>query len=60
MDIMKLEQIKQEALEKKIPIILDDTLEYMDSLFLEKSINKILEIGTATRIFFNMFFKVFI
>ena len=60
MDIIKLEQIKKKALEEKIPIIMDDTLEYLDSLFLGKNINKILEIGTATRIFFNMFFKIFI
>ena len=60
MNDKKLEQIKKKALEEKIPIIMDDTLEYLDSLFLSKNINKILEIGTATRIFCYMFFKIFI
>ena len=60
MNNIKLNQIKQKALEEKIPIIMDDTLQYLDSLFLGKNIDKILEIGTATRIFFYMFFKIFI
>ena len=60
MNNIKLNQIKQKALEEKIPIIMDDTLQYLDSLFLGKNIDKILEIGTATRIFFYMFFEIFI
>ena len=60
MNNIKLNQIKQKALEEKIPIIMNDTLKYLDSLFLGKNIDKILEIGTATRIFFYMFFKIFI
>ena len=42
-----LENIKQKALENHIPIIMDDTLEVIDKILLEKRPEKILEIGTA-------------
>lgn len=45
MDIF--EQIKQEALENHIPIIMDDTLEVIASYLEKEPPNKILEIGTA-------------
>ena len=47
MNIIELEKIKQKALENHIPIIMDDTLEYIYELYKNKSINSILEIGTA-------------
>ena len=47
MNKIELEKIKQKALEDKIPIIMDDTLEVVDRLLTEKKPLKILEIGTA-------------
>ena len=43
----ELKNIKQKALEEKIPIIMDDTLEVISKILKEKSPLKILEIGTA-------------
>ena len=43
----ELEKIKIKALEDHIPIIMDDTLDYIYKLFKNKKINSILEIGTA-------------
>lgn len=59
MDSIKFNEIKEKALKEHIPIIMDDTLEYLDSIFLKDKKEKILEIGTAVRIFCNMFFKIF-
>ena len=59
MNEKELEKIKQKALEEHIPIIMDDTLEVIDKIFEEVKPKKILEIGTAVRIFSNMFFKIF-
>ena len=42
-----IEEIKQKALEKHIPIIMDDTLEVVGKILDEVKPNKILEIGTA-------------
>lgn len=47
MNKIELEKIKQRALEDKIPIIMDDTLEVVDKILTEKKPLKILEIGTA-------------
>ena len=52
----KLKQIKQKALEEKIPIIMDDTLSEIESKMSETKPKQILEIGTATRVLCNMFF----
>ncbi len=60
MDRTKFEEIKKKALEDHIPIIMDETLEFLDNMLLDKDKENILEIGTAVRIFFNMFFKIFI
>jgi len=43
----ELEKIKKKALEDKIPIIMDDTLDVIDRLLTEKKPKRILEIGTA-------------
>ncbi len=43
----ELKNIKKKALEEKIPIIMDDTLEVISKILKEKSPLKILEIGTA-------------
>ena len=43
----QLNKIKEKALEDHIPIIMDDTLEYIYQLYENKSISSILEIGTA-------------
>ena len=59
MNQIELEKIKQEALEEHIPIIMDDTLEVIENLLKNKKITKILEIGTAVRLFCNLFFKIF-
>ena len=50
------EKIKQKALDEHIPIIMDETLDYLDNMFKDANINNILEIGTAVRIFCNLFF----
>lgn len=43
----ELEKIKKKALEDKVPIIMDDTLEAVAKILSEIKPNKILEIGTA-------------
>ena len=47
MNINELEKIKEKALQNHIPIIMDDTLETINSLLSNMKINRILEIGTA-------------
>ena len=47
MNKLELDKIKKIALEEHIPIIMDDTLEYIYKLYGSKKINSILEIGTA-------------
>ena len=47
MNYNELKIIKEKALEEHIPIIMDDTLEYIYKLYKSKKINSILEIGTA-------------
>ena len=47
MNKVELEKIKQKALEDKVPIIMDDTLEVVAKILTEIKPNKILEIGTA-------------
>lgn len=55
----ELQKIKVKALEENIPIIMDDTLETLDKILMEMNLNKILEIGSAVRVFCYMFYKVF-
>ena len=47
MNIEELNKIKEKALEDHIPIIMDDTLEVIEDYLKEKSVERILEIGTA-------------
>ena len=47
MNKVELEKIKKKALEDKVPIIMDDTLEVVAKILTEIKPNKILEIGTA-------------
>lgn len=47
MNLEELENVKINALENHIPIVMDDTLEVISKILKEKSPNKILEIGTA-------------
>ena len=54
MNKTELQKIKLKALEEHIPIIMDDTLEVIQKILIENKPNKILEIGTAVRIFSNM------
>ena len=44
---MNLDEIKNEALENHIPIIMDDTLEVIEKVMIKNKPKKILEIGTA-------------
>ena len=44
---IELKKIKEKALEEHVPIIMDDTLEYIYNLYENKPISSILEIGTA-------------
>ena len=57
MNRKELEKIKQKALEEHIPIIMDETLEVMKKYLLNKRPERILEIGTAVRIFCDVFYK---
>ncbi|MBR3249155.1 MAG: O-methyltransferase [Clostridia bacterium] len=43
----KLKEIKEDALKRHIPIIMDDTLEVIDKILIQEKPEKILEIGTA-------------
>lgn len=47
MNSVELEKIKKKALEDKVPIIMDDTLEVVAKILTEIKPNKILEIGTV-------------
>lgn len=47
MNKRNLEKIKEKALQNNIPIIMDDTLEVLESILRKKEITDILEIGTA-------------
>ena len=47
MNKIKLDKIKKKALEEHIPIIMDDTLDYIYKIYDDKKIDSILEIGTA-------------
>ena len=47
MNELELEKIKEKALENHIPIIMDDTLEVIAKILIEKKPKRILEIGTA-------------
>lgn len=57
MNILELQKIKQKALEEHIPIIMDETLDAMKKYLLNKRPERILEIGTAVRIFCDVFYK---
>jgi len=59
MNKQELEKIKKKALEDHIPIIMDETLETIAKYLSEKKPEKILEIGTAVRLFSNLFYQVF-
>lgn len=47
MNSKELKSIKEKALENHVPIIMDDTLEYIYNLYKNQKISSILEIGTA-------------
>ena len=47
MNKVELAKIKEKALEEHIPIIMDDTLDVIAKILIEKRPEKILEIGTA-------------
>ena len=47
MNKLELEKIKIKALEEHIPIIMDDTLEVIKNILIEKKPKNLLEIGTA-------------
>lgn len=47
MNKLELQKIKEEALEEHIPIIMDDTLEVLEDILKDITLNRILEIGTA-------------
>ena len=45
--MLTLQTIKENALNEHIPIIMDDTLQEIESILSEKNPNSLLEIGTA-------------
>lgn len=51
-----IDKIKARALQNNIPIIMDDTLEVISKYLNKLKPKSILEIGTAVRIFCNLFF----
>ncbi len=55
----KIELIKKEALDEHIPILMDETLDVIVKYLKKIRPKKMLEIGTATRIFFNLFYEKF-
>ena len=59
MNKIELEKIKQEALEEHIPIIMDETLKVIEKYLKESKPLRILEIGTAVRIFCYMLYRIF-
>lgn len=59
MNSVELEKIKKKALEDKVPIIMDDTLEVVAKILTEIKPNKILEIGTAVWLFSHLLFRIF-
>ncbi len=44
---IKLEEIKKEALENSVPIMQDDSMNFVTEYIIKKNIKKVLEIGTA-------------
>lgn len=50
------QKIKEDALNEHIPIVMDDTLDVIEKNLKENPPEKMLEIGTAVRIFSNLFF----
>lgn len=58
MDEQYLEKIKNEARSEHIPILLDDTMEYILQLLKKRKINNILEIGAAVGYSASCFTKV--
>lgn len=54
-----IKEIKKQALENHIPIIMDDTLEVINNALKNMKISKILEIGTAVRIFCYLLYTKF-
>lgn len=59
MNRQELEKVKKKAIEQHIPIIMDDTLEVMKKILSKVKPEKILEIGTAVRIFCYVFYRLF-
>lgn len=59
MNEQELEKIKQKALKEHIPIIMDDTLEVMEKYLKKIKPKKMLEIGTAVRLFCHVFYQFF-
>jgi len=55
MNKIELEKIKQKALEDHIPIIMDDTLDVIAKILMEKKPNRILN-RYSCRLFCYMFF----
>ena len=44
---MNLQELKQNALDRHIPIIMDETLEVIEKILKSQDVNRLLEIGTA-------------
>ena len=59
MNQQELEKVKQKALQDHIPIIMDDTLEVMEKILNKSKPERILEIGTAVRLFCYVFYLLF-
>lgn len=58
MNVNTLAEIKEQALLENIPIIMDDTLAVIAEYLKKEPPCKILEIGTAVRLFSNLLFTI--
>lgn len=57
-NIEELEKIKKDALERHIPILMDDTLETIEEILKQEKPKKILEVGTAVGYSASQFARV--
>lgn len=56
MDNTKFNEMKAKAIANHIPIIMDDTLAVLEDRFSNLKFDRILEIGTAVRLFCYLLF----
>ena len=58
MNLEVLEEVKKKALEEKVPIIMDETLDVIEEYLVDIKPKKILEIGTAVGYSSSQFVRI--